>query len=89
MPIALSGESRTAAIASIERCCEAEFNEKIGNMREAALLNFVMKEIGPSVYNSAVRDVQERLMARVSEIDLACHEDEFAYWQDQSRPGKP
>ena len=88
MPIELSQEGRAAAIASIERYCEAEFDEKIGNLRAAALLNFVLKEIGPSVYNGAVRDVQARLMARVSEVDLDCHEDEFTYWQDKARAGK-
>jgi uncharacterized protein (DUF2164 family) len=88
MPIELSKESRAAAIASIERYCEEEFDENIGNMRAAALLNFFLKEVGPSVYNSAVRDVQERLMARVSEIDLECHEDEFTFWQDKTRAGK-
>jgi hypothetical protein len=24
--------------------------------------------------------VQERLIARVTEVDIECHEDEFTYW---------
>jgi len=43
-------------------------------------LNFFLEEIGPSIYNQAVAEVQERLIARVTEIDIECHEDEFVYW---------
>lgn len=81
MTIELSKEARTAAIASIERYHQENLDEKIGNIRAAALLHFFLEEIGPSVYNLAVADVQERLIARATEVDIECHEDEFGYWQ--------
>ena len=55
--------------------------ESIGNIAAGALLGFILEEIGPSIYNQAVADVQERLQARVSELDLEVHEEEFAYWR--------
>jgi len=80
MTIALNKESRTTAVTSIERYFKDELDEKIGNIRAAALLNFFLEEIGPSIYNQAVAEVQERLIGRVTEIDIECHEDEFGYW---------
>ena len=80
MTIALNKDARASAVASIERYHLEELGEKIGNIRAGALLNFFLEEIGPSIYNQAVAEVQERLMARVTEIDIECHEDEFVYW---------
>jgi uncharacterized protein (DUF2164 family) len=80
MTIALNKEARATAVTSIERYFKDELDEKIGNIRAAALLNFFLEEIGPSIYNQAVADVQERLIGRVTEVDIECHEDEFGYW---------
>ena len=80
MSITLNQESRATAVTSIERYFKDELDEKIGNIRAAALLNFFLEEIGPSIYNQAVADVQERLIGRVTEVDIECHEDEFGYW---------
>lgn len=88
MPIELPREARQSAVQSIERYFEQELGERIGNIQAGALLNFFLQEIGPSVYNQAVRDAQERLLARVQEVDIDCHEDEFRYWHLQGPAGK-
>lgn len=85
MPIELSKETRAAAVLSIERYFEENMEERIGNIQAAAFLNFFLEEIGPSVYNQAVAQVQERIQARVMELDIECHEDEFGYWQKQGK----
>ncbi len=85
MTIELDKQARTMAVASIERYYNEHFDEKIGNIQAAALLHFFMEEIAPAVYNQAVAAVQERLIARVTEVDIECHEDEFTYWQKQRR----
>jgi uncharacterized protein (DUF2164 family) len=56
-------------------------DEPIGNVAAGGLLGFFLEEIGPSIYNQAVADVQERLQARVAELDIEVHEDEFGYWR--------
>jgi uncharacterized protein (DUF2164 family) len=65
-------------------------DEPIGNIAAGALLGFLLEEIGPTVYNQAVADVQERLQLRISELDLEVHEDEFGYWRkfDRAPRGK-
>jgi uncharacterized protein (DUF2164 family) len=88
MPVELAKEVRAEAVKSIERYFEEEFEERIGNIRAAALLTFFVEELGPSIYNKAVADVQERLLARVTEVDVECHEEEFAYWRKRARKGK-
>ena len=80
MTITLNKDARATAVQSIERYHLEELGEKIGNIRAGALLNFFLEEIAPSIYNQAVAEVQERLIARVTEIDIECHEDEFGYW---------
>jgi uncharacterized protein (DUF2164 family) len=85
MTIELTKEARASAVASIERYHLENFDTKIGNIQAGALLNFFLEEIGPSVYNQAVAEVQERLMVRVSELDIEHHEDEFGYWARQRR----
>ncbi|MEN9537980.1 MAG: hypothetical protein RLZZ126_215 [Pseudomonadota bacterium] len=81
MGIELSKEDRAQAIISIERYFKINMEEPIGNIAAGALLGFVLDEIGPSIYNRAVADVQERLQARVADLDVEVHEDEFTYWR--------
>jgi len=90
MAIELPKDLRQEAIASIERYFAENMEERIGNIAAGALLGFFLEEIGPTIYNKAVLDVQERLQLRLSEIDLEVHEDEFQYWRrhDKGRRGK-
>ncbi len=88
MSIELSAEQRKEAIASIERYFHENMDEKIGNIAAGGLLGFFLEELGPVVYNRAVADVQERLQARVMEVDIEVHEDEFAYWRKFDRERK-
>lgn len=53
----------------------------IGDLKASLLLDFVLKEIGPSVYNQAVADAQARMAEMVDEIDGTCYEPEFGYWE--------
>ena len=90
MSIEISKDARKQAIASIERYFQVNMEEKIGNVAAGALLGFFLEELGPIVYNQAVTEVQERMQARVSELDIDLHEDEFAYWRkyDRQRAGR-
>jgi uncharacterized protein (DUF2164 family) len=88
MAIELPKESRKELISSIERYFQENMEERIGNIAASALLSFFLDELGPLVYNKAVADVQERLQARVMELDLEIHEDEFQYWRKFDRERK-
>lgn len=79
--IELNKDARKEALASIERYFRENMEEPIGNVAAGALLNFFIEEIGPSLYNQAVLDAQERLQQRIAELDIEVHEDEFGYWR--------
>jgi uncharacterized protein (DUF2164 family) len=81
MSITLPKEIRTQAIISIERYFAENMEEKIGNIAAGALLGFFLEEIGPTIYNQAISDAQERLQHQVSELDIELHEDGFEYWR--------
>ena len=80
MTIELPKEARSQAVASIERYFQEEHGERIGNMAAGALLNFFLADIAPAVYNLAIAQAQERLQARVAELDIELREDAFTYW---------
>jgi uncharacterized protein (DUF2164 family) len=86
--IELDRDTRQQAIASLERYFRENMEEPIGNVAAGGLLGFFLEEIGPSIYNRAVRDVQERLHARIDELDIDVHEEEFDYWRKFDKAGK-
>lgn len=88
MAIELPKATRDEAIASIQRYFDANMDERIGNIAAGGLLGFFLEEIAPAVYNQAVADVQERLQARVAELDIDVHEDAFTYWRKREKPAK-
>jgi uncharacterized protein (DUF2164 family) len=88
MAIELTKEDRQQAITSIERYFRVNMDEKIGNIAASALLSFFLEEVGPSIYNRGVADAQERLQARVTELDFEVHEDEFVYWRKFEKQAK-
>lgn len=85
MTIEISNEVKKLAIVSIERYFRENMDEWIGNIAAAALLEFFLEEVGPTIYNRAVTDVQERLQSRVMEVDVEVHEDEFGYWRKKDQ----
>jgi uncharacterized protein (DUF2164 family) len=87
MTVEIDKDARKEAIASIERYFKENMDEPIGNIAAGGLLGFFLEEIGPLIYNQAVADVQERLQARVSELDIEIHQDPFTYWRkfDQAK----
>ena len=85
MTIEIPKEARQDAIESIVRYFQENMDEKIGNVAADGLLRYLLEELGPVVYNKAVADVQDRLQARIMEVDIEIHEDEFQYWRRLDR----
>ena len=86
MAITLDKQARAQAIASIQAFFEQNMEEPIGNIAAGGLLGFFLTEIGPSIYNQGVADAQERLQARVAELDLEVHEDESSIGKSRAGP---
>jgi uncharacterized protein (DUF2164 family) len=80
MAIKLSSESKARFIASIKRYFAESMDDEIGELKASLLLEFFVHEIGPTVYNQAVADVQTRLQEVVMDLDGTCHEPDPGYW---------
>jgi len=78
--IELSDTARNQSIASLRRYFAEELDQDIGDLKARLMLEFILKEIGPSIYNGAIADAQVFFRDRVADLDGACTAPEFAYW---------
>lgn len=85
MSIQLKTDIRKQAVESLQRYFDSNMEESLGNLPANALLDFILEEIGPSIYNQAVRDAQDHLLTRVQELDIDVHADEFSYWNNSKK----
>jgi len=75
--------------ASIKRYASEHLDQDLGDLQASLLLDFCLKEIGPTVYNKAVADAQAWLQGRLVDLEGVCYEPEFTYWPPPGRGPKP
>ena len=80
MTITLKPETQTRFIVSIKRFFAEALDDDIGDLKASLLLEFVLREMGPSIYNRAVADAQARIQDMVLELDSSCYEADLGYW---------
>ncbi len=81
MAIQLSKDAKQRLVASIKRYFAEDMEDEIGDLKALLLLDFFVKEVGPSIYNKAIADAQAHMQDRVSDLDGSCYEQEFSYWK--------
>lgn len=69
--IELSKEDYKKCVEHLVYYFETELDEPIGELRAAIFLDFILEQIGPSIYNQGIVDMQTYMSERV--------EDMFAY----------
>jgi uncharacterized protein (DUF2164 family) len=84
VPIKLSKPTEQRLIASIRRYCAANLDD-IGDLQASLLLDFCLREIGPSIYNQAVADAQAYMQNQVIDLNSTCFEPEDAYWPGRTK----
>ncbi|WP_245291559.1 DUF2164 domain-containing protein [Methylosinus sp. R-45379] len=85
MAIDMPKDSAKEAVLSLQRYFKENMDNEIGNLAAEGLLQFFVEEIGPIIYNKAVEDVQQRLQARIAELDVEVQEEAFGYWRKRRR----
>lgn len=85
MAIKLSSEVEKRLLGSIQRYCAENMDEEVGELKARLLLDYCLREIGPSVYNQAILDAQAAMQDKIAEIETVCYESEFSYWKS-SKP---
>lgn len=76
MTIKLSKERRKELITAIKSYFLENHDEEIGDLKAGFLLDFVIKKLGPPVYNQAIKDAQAYFQQKVEDLDGACYEPE-------------
>ncbi len=92
MAIELDPETSKQAAASLKRYFAEALDLDIGDLKASLLLQFILKEIGPSIHNRAIADAQSCMQDMVAEVDGTCYEPEFGYWKrshNAERGGRP
>lgn len=70
MPVTLSPADRERAVQALRRYSEDALEDALGHLAAGLLLDFVLQEIGPSIYNRALEDARAHLAARLADLDL-------------------
>ena len=84
--IELSHDARKQAVTSLRRYFAAEMDEEIGDLKAGLLLDYILAEIGPSIYNGAIADAQTYLRDRVADLEAVCSAPEFTFWDAPANP---
>lgn len=81
MAITLPKDTEAFLLGSLKRYARENLDLELGDLAAKLLLEFVVKEVGPSVYNQAVADAQAAMQAKVEDLPLDCYQAEFTYWK--------
>ena len=79
MPIEIPKRSRADLVGSLQDYAREHLDLDLGVIAAEAFLDYVLEEVGPAVYNKAVRDAQARLASAVGDLDLDLGVQELGY----------
>ena len=81
MSIKLQKDTERYLLGSIKRFFSERMDAGIGDLKAALVLEFLVKEIGPSIYNQAIADAQVYFQEKASDLSGSRYEAEFDYWK--------
>jgi uncharacterized protein (DUF2164 family) len=82
--ITIPDAARARAIASLRRYVAENLDEEIGDLKAALLLDYILAEHGPTIYNQALGDARKYFEERAADLDAAWHP-EFPFWEKSAR----
>jgi uncharacterized protein (DUF2164 family) len=78
-PIELPDEARKRAVASLRRYLDENMEEEVGELKTGLLLDFVLEEIGPTIYNEAIADARAFFEERAADLAAIGYRVEFPH----------
>lgn len=72
---------RRQLVDSIKRFFAENMEDGIGDLKASLILDFCVREIGPSIYNQAIADAQAFFQEKALDLGSARYEPEFDYWK--------
>lgn len=76
-PITISADARATAVAALKTYLAENFDEEVGELKAGLLLDFVLEELGPSIYNQAIADARAYFEERTGDLAAVCYRVEF------------
>jgi uncharacterized protein (DUF2164 family) len=76
-PISLPDDVRARGVASIRRFFADELDREIGDLKAMLVLDYVLAEFGPTIYNQAIGDARTFFEERAADLDAICYLDEL------------
>ncbi|MFC5702269.1 DUF2164 domain-containing protein [Cohnella faecalis] len=67
--VKLPKEQKKALVSSIVQYFEEERSETIGELAAEQMLDFMLRELSPYVYNKAIEDARELVLRKSSEVE--------------------
>lgn len=67
--IELSNDDKKVLIADIKDFFLKEFDEELGDLRAEIVLDFIVKKVGPKIYNKGVNDSRKWFREKFEDLD--------------------
>ena len=69
MTIELDKDIKARAVKAIQKHFEERRDDEIGNLEAQFLLEVLVEQAGPSIYNQAIRDAQALMQDKLIDLD--------------------
>ncbi len=73
----LSDLARKQAVASLRAYSADHFDDEHSDLQANLLLDHVLADIGPAIYNQAAADARAYVEERAADLEAALHKSEF------------
>ncbi len=75
--LSLSEPARKQAVASLRAYAAENFDDEMSELQATLLLDHVLVDIGPAIYNQAAADARAYVEERAADLEAALHKAEF------------
>lgn len=76
MGLSMSDERKADVARALSGFFQSEFDEELSEFRALEVVDFMLRQVGPSQYNQAIGDARHFLMEKIEELDVALYEPE-------------
>ncbi|MEO0384687.1 MAG: DUF2164 domain-containing protein [Pseudomonadota bacterium] len=66
----LSDERRAELVTGLQAYFADEFDETLSAFRAEELLTFMLKQLGPSLYNAGIQDARAFMAEKLDDLDI-------------------
>ena len=75
--LALTDSARKQAISALQEYFRDSLDDEIGDLKAGLMVDFILSELGPAIYNQAIADARTFFEERTSDLAAICYHDEF------------